>query len=48
MRAFLTKCRMRNGACVVLTVVASSSCAAIVIALDTFGEALQVCSARPC
>lgn len=47
MRAFLTKCRLRNGARVVLTILATSSCQAIVIAQDTFGDALHVCSARP-
>ena len=47
MRAFVTRCRLRNGVHLVLTVLATSSCHAIVIAQDTFGEALQVCSARP-
>jgi hypothetical protein len=47
MRAFITRCRLRNGVSVVLTVIATSSCSAIVIAQDTFGDALQVCSARP-
>lgn len=47
MRAFLTKCRLRNGVSLVLTVITTSSCSAIVIAQDTFGDALRVCSARP-
>lgn len=47
MRAFLLRYALRNGTRGELTVIERSSCAAIVQALDTFGEALRSCSARP-
>lgn len=37
---------LRNGTRGVLDLIASSSCAAILTALDTFGDALRSCSAR--
>jgi hypothetical protein len=47
MRLFIARIRLRDGTRIALTILAASSCAAILIAQDTYGEALQVCSARP-
>ena len=46
MKVFVTKYQLRNGASGVLHVIASSSCAAIVYAMDLFGESLRCCAAR--
>jgi len=45
--AYSLRYTLRNGARGVLTVLASSSCAAILTALDVFGDALHTCSVRP-
>ena len=47
MKVFVTRYRLRNGASGVLRVIAASSCAAIVHAMDLFGDALRCCAARP-
>jgi len=46
-RHFLAAYKLRNGARGTLDVLAASSCDAIVVALDLFGDALQMASARP-
>ena len=38
---------LRNGTRGVLHVLARNTCGAVVIAIDTFGEQLRTCSARP-
>lgn len=47
MTTYLARYTLRNGVQGVLTLIAGSSCAAILIAIDTFGEQLRCCSARP-
>jgi len=47
MRAYLASYVLRNGQRGELTLIAASSCAAIVQAIDHFGELLRTCSARP-
>lgn len=46
MSTYQARYTLRNGAVGVLTLLASSSCGAILIAIDTFGEQLRTCSAR--
>lgn len=47
MKLYRTAYTLRNGARGVLHVIAACSCDAIVTAMDTFGDALRTCSARP-
>lgn len=47
MRTYLARCTLRNGARTTLHVLATSSCAAILVAIDTFGETLRTCSCKP-
>ena len=47
MKLYRTAYTLRNGTRGVLHVVAGCSCDAIVIAIDTLGDALRSCSARP-
>ena len=47
MTTYLARYTLRNGVQGVLTLIAGSSCAAILIAIDIFGEQLRTCSARP-
>ena len=47
MKTYLTRYTLRNGTAGVLTLIAASSCAAILIAIDLFGEQLRTCSSRP-
>lgn len=47
MQRFLARYTLRNGARGVLHVLALCSCDVVVVALDTFGEALRTCSVRP-
>lgn len=47
LRAFSARYTLRNGTAGVLTLLAHSSCAAILIAIDTFGTQLRTCSALP-
>ena len=46
-RAFSARYTLRNGSGGVLVLLATSSCAAILIAIDTFGTRLRTCSALP-
>jgi hypothetical protein len=45
--AYTCRYTLRNGARGVLTILASSSCAALISAMDHLGDALRTCSARP-
>lgn len=48
MKTYLARYTLRNGVRGTLTIIATSSCAAILTTLDTFGEQVRCCSARPC
>ena len=47
MNTYFARYTLRNGGRGVLTVIATSSCAAVMVAIDTFGDALRKCSVRP-
>ena len=47
MSTYLARYTLRNGARGVLHVIATSSCHAVIVAIDTFGDALRTCSVRP-
>lgn len=47
MNTYFARYTLRDGGRGVLTVIASSSCAAVVVAIDLFGDALRKCSVRP-
>jgi hypothetical protein len=47
MKAYRTRYQLHDGSRGVMTVLATSSCAAILAVHDTFGLQLRVCSARP-
>ena len=47
MTVYLVRYTLRNGTRAVLHVPTTSSCAAVIVALDTCGDALRTCSVRP-
>lgn len=47
MRRFIATYTLADGTRGRLDVLARSSCEAVVAAIDAFGEALRLCSARP-
>lgn len=47
MKLYHARYTLRNGTCGALTLLAASSCAAVVMVLDTFGESLRTCAVRP-
>lgn len=46
-RNFVARYTLQDGTQGVLRVIAHCSCDALVIAIDTFGDQLRTCSARP-
>jgi hypothetical protein len=47
MKSYLVKYRLRNGVRGMLTVLARSTCEALITVTDMFDEQLQMCSGRP-